>query len=132
MIHRNYFIGLIALVTTALASLCSCFPEDNHGFPKKINFSSDGGSQIIKGDGTGDLYSFTIFEEKDLDNYKEFFNMEMDSLTYEWLTFRPGPSVYKEVELTAIPNETHKNRSMTLLLSFGNSRGTLKVTQKGR
>ena len=132
MTNRNFLIGLTVLAITALISLTSCFPEDNHGFPSKVNFSSDGGSEIIKGE-TNWLAGINIYEGKQLiDGVPVIRSFDDSVASYKWLTLRRVPSEYSKIELIAAPNETNKKRVMTLELEFVDSWGQIRVTQKGR
>ena len=130
MTNRNYHLLSIVLTIAALLSLCSCSPKDNNGFPNKINFSSDGGTEIVKGDNNPNIVY--VYEGKDLVDVKGTYSFERDSLVVcEWLTLRRGSSDC-EFELTAAPNESYKKRILSLELVFGRTWGLISVTQKGR
>lgn len=75
MINLKIYLVCIATIISLL-SFCSCYPLDNHGFPKKVTFSAKGGSEIIKGDGSWWLCDVKIYEGKDMinENRKGTFN----------------------------------------------------------
>lgn len=104
--------------------MASCGLEDNKGYPKKVKFPSSGGTEAYPGES-----SFAYFVLQDGED--EYGSEHVDSITtvsHNWLKVESiGGS--KTITLTAQPNNTGRQRKMTVFGYFGNEFATITVTQ---
>lgn len=124
---------IILMLSIILACICtSCEPEEDFGFPSKINISSEGETIDIKG--SNDLppviRQIELLDYNGDGNNSGLFTEDKDYIetTTDWLTVRYFLAEYKLV-LTATPNETNKKRNLYLYLLSGKSRQEIKVMQ---
>ena len=114
---------LMSFVVTA------CLEEDNHGFPRKVNFPKEGGTIIVMGEGTPTI-NF-INNNGDTVSHWEMVDSG-DSLNwisrYQWISMK-REGLKPVLELTAEPNTTHKKRSARIDLWFFDSFGEIRVSQ---
>ncbi|GEM_PF-2636536 len=108
-------MAILVLGVTIAVSLTSCggllFPS-NHGFPKKVSFSADGGVKTVKGD--RDLYGVEIRTwngstagcEYDGEGRGEYARKD-------WLTAKFN-SKTGEMTITVEPNTTGKKRRLVI------------------
>lgn len=124
MIIRKYITSCSIFLFFLLLTLGSCIPHNQNGYPKKIHFSSKGGTEIVQGNYKA--YDITIYEGTDAKGYTD----ENGIIQYEWLTVRRISEA--NLEVTALPNDTYKKRKLSIFLDFGAEYGEITVTQKGR
>ena len=122
-----YFVCIIYVL------LCtSCEPEEDFGFPSKIEISGKG--ETIEINGSNDVPAWIIqIQVLDYDgdgNSSDPFaeGKEWLETTTDWLTVKYSFTEYKLI-LIAEPNETHKKRKLYLYLLSGNSRQEITVIQ---
>ena len=126
---QKHFLLVVSII---LACLCiSCEPEEDFGFPSKIEISGKGESNDIKG--SNDLPPAIVFIELlnydgDGNNDSGAEDREYFETTTDWLTVKYYPVEYKMV-LVAEPNETNKKRKLYLYLLSGNSRQEITIIQ---
>lgn len=121
------------MLSIVLACICtSCEPEEDFGFPSKINISGEGETIDIKG--SNDLppviRQIELLDYNGDGNNSGLFTEDKDYIetTTDWLTVRYFLAEYKLV-LTATPNETNKKRILYLYLLSRKSRQEIKVMQ---
>ena len=129
MLKRYYLL----LVSVLLICLCaSCEPEENFGFPSKIEISGKGETIEIKGcnDLPPGIVQIQVLDYDGDGNNSGLLTEEKDYLetTTDWLTVKYSFAEYKLV-LIAEPNETNKNRKLYLYLLSGRARQEIIVTQ---
>lgn len=124
---------IILMLSIILACICtSCEPEEDFGFPSKINISGEGETIDIKG--SNDLppviRQIELLDYNGDGNNSGLCTEDKDYIetTTDWLTVRYFLAEYKLV-LTATPNETNKKRNLYLYLLSGKSRQEIKVMQ---
>lgn len=124
---------VILMLSIVLACICtSCEPEEDFGFPSKINISGEGETIDIKG--SNDLppviRQIELLDYNGDGNNSGLFTEDKDYIetTTDWLTVRYFLAEYKLV-LTATPNETNKKRILYLYLLSRKSRQEIKVMQ---
>lgn len=124
---------IVLLVSVILAFICvSCEPEEDFGFPSKIEMSGKGETIEIKG--SNDMPSFVVqIELLDYDgngNNSGLLTEGNDCMetTTDWLTVRYFQTEDKLV-LVAEPNKTNKKRKLYLYLLSGKSRQEITVVQ---
>lgn len=127
---KNFAIFLSIIF--ALVVCTSCEPEEDFGFPSKINLSSNGETIDIKGNNAMPPVVIQI-EVLDYDgngNNSGHLTEGKNHLetTTDWLTVKYFYDEYK-LQLVAEPNNTNKNRKLYLYLLSGNSRQEITVTQ---
>ena len=127
---KNHIILILSFI---LACLCtSCEPEEDFGFPSKMNISGEGESIDIKG--SNDLppviRQIELLDYNGDGNNSGLLTDDKDYIetTTDWLTVRYFFEEYKLV-LIATPNETNKKRNLYLYLLSGKSRQEITVTQ---
>lgn len=115
------------LVALSVLMLASCEPwREQADFPRKIDFSAEGGEQVIAGD-----RQFTYIE---IDNYDGEGNSGQESESgeitcqYEWLTVEcvHGGNTLK---ITALPNESGSQRKLYIYAHSGPNYVSIKVKQ---
>lgn len=124
---------IILMLSIILACICtSCEPEEDFGFPSKINISGEG--ETIDIIGSNDLppviRQIELLDYNGDGNNSGLFTEDKDYIetTTDWLIVRYFLTEYKLV-LTATPNETNKKRILYLYLLSGKSRQEIKVMQ---
>lgn len=88
----------------------SCFREVQNGYPKCVEFSAEGGSQIISGDVS--LGHVEILDGNKTVAYSPP-TSEPINISYEWLTLEKDKWDTSMV-LTAKPNKTGKKRKLKI------------------
>ena len=124
---------IILMLSIILACLCtSCEPEEDFGFPSKINISGDGETIDIKGrkDLPPVIRQIELLDYNGEGNNSGLLTEDRDYIetTTDWLTVRYIFAEYKLI-LTSTPNETNKKRNLYLYLLSGKSRQEITVTQ---
>ncbi|MDE6631635.1 MAG: hypothetical protein K2K23_01405 [Muribaculaceae bacterium] len=124
--HKLLISGIVSLLLIILSiSSCTRFTYNQNGYPKKIHFSSQGGSEIISGNYDAYLY---INDDNDGDSL----TYENDTVEYAWLKVVRIRGGKPSFELTAAPNENPTQRKLQIELYLGTEYGEITVTQKGR
>ncbi|MDE6553232.1 MAG: hypothetical protein K2K98_09795 [Muribaculaceae bacterium] len=130
---KNLVILRLSLFFACMSCLCtSCEPEEDFGFPSKINISGEGESIDIKG--SNDLppviRQIELLDYNGDGNNSGLLTEDKDYIetTTDWLTVKYFIAEYKLV-LTATPNETNKKRNLYLYLLSGKSRQEITVIQ---
>lgn len=130
-----YFVkkANLLLISVILTCLCSsCEPEEDFGFPSKIEISGGGETLEIKGsnDLPPGIIQIQVLDFNGDGNNSGIITDGKDYLdtTTDWLTVKYYPKEYKMV-IVAKPNVTSKKRKLYLYLLSGNSRQEIKVTQ---
>ena len=123
----------LLLISVILTCLCSsCEPEEDFGFPSRIEISGGGETLEIKGsnDLPPGIIQIQVLDFNGDGNNSGIFTGEKDYLntTTDWLTVKYYLKDYK-MTIAAKPNETNKKRKLSLYLLSGNSRQEIKVTQ---
>ena len=123
----------LLLISVILTCLCSsCEPEEDFGFPSRIEISGGGETLEIKGskDLPPGIIQIQVLDFNGDGNNSGIFTGEKDYLntTTDWLTVKYHLKDYKMI-IAAKPNETNKKRKLYLYLLSGNSRQEIKVTQ---
>lgn len=119
----------ILLLTTLLLSLLmvACeFEREQNGYPKNVQFGSEGGTLRYKGD--GQFVSFTL-ENANYDGESSPIIDDSISVTMDWLTVK-GAFYGNEMIITAKPLTEGKSRKLKIYGSFGNTYSETVVTQK--
>lgn len=124
---------LLLVVSIILAYLCaSCEPEEDFGFPSKIEISGKGETIEIKGsnDLPPGIHQIQVLDYNGDGNNSGPFVEGEDYLvtTTDWLTVKYS-FVENKLVLIAKTNETNKNRKLYLYLLSGKSRQEITVTQ---
>lgn len=121
------------MLSMILACLCTyCEPEEDFGFPSKINISGEGETIAIKG--SNNLHQvirqIELLDYNGDGNNSGLLTEDKDYIetTTAWLTVRYIFAEYKLV-LTASPNKTNKKRILYLYLLSGKSRQEITVIQ---
>lgn len=117
---RSFILCILIL------SLTSCFTYNQNGYPKKVHFPAQGGSEIISGNVHANI---DIFED---DEWKTAIYHDKDTIEYDWIKIIRLHGETPSFELTAAPNNTPKQRKLFLHLSYVTEYGGITVTQKGR
>ena len=126
--------GLIVkvLLIALIVLLQSCFPEDNHGYTKKVTFAKAGGVIVLNGEESymtfdirDDQYNYVLSNEQIKDG--EF--VDSISAHMQWLTVKKKVLEPKLI-IIADSFEDDKDRELKIHLSFGSSWGEIKVKQK--
>ena len=125
-------IFTICFSVISMLALSSCEPEENFGFPRRINLSGNGETIEIKGDNDlpPGIIQLQILDYNG-DGHNSWPSAEgKDCLetTTDWLTAKYTFADYK-LTLIAEPNKTERNRKLYLYLLSGNSRQEITVTQ---
>ncbi|MGI6222106.1 MAG: hypothetical protein ACOYJG_00685 [Prevotella sp.] len=99
----------LLLLLLLTMTLVSCGSSDNYGYPTKVHFDKDGGTQTC----TGSESCYAI----DINDYNGNGNATITNgenaegiATYEWLSVKYGYG--NEIEITAQPNNTGKSRTL--------------------
>ncbi|MDE5594411.1 MAG: hypothetical protein K2I89_02420, partial [Muribaculaceae bacterium] len=121
------------LINIFIACICSsCEPEEDFGFPSKIEISGKGATIEIKGsnDLSPGIIQIEVLDYNGDGNNSGLLSEEKEYIetTTDWLTVKYFFAEYKLV-LIAEPNETNKNRKLYLYLLSGKSRQEITVIQ---
>ncbi|MDE5568433.1 MAG: hypothetical protein K2J12_08305 [Muribaculaceae bacterium] len=110
----------------------SCEPEEDFGFPSKIEISGKGETIEIKGsnDLPSGIIQIEVLDYNGDGNNSGLLSEEKEYIetTTDWLTVKYFFAEYTLV-LIAEPNETNKNRKLYLYLLSGKSRQEITVIQ---
>ena len=123
----------VILINIFIACICSsCEPEEDFGFPSKIEISDKGATIEIKGsnDLPPGIIQIEVLDYNGDGNNSGLLSEEKEYIetTTDWLTVKYFFAEYKLV-LIAEPNETNKNRKLYLYLLSGKSRQEITVIQ---
>lgn len=117
------------LFAIAAVILTSCGPTDNYGYPGKVTFEKEGGTQTVEGhscpfDLEIDDYNGNLSSQ----NVKEY---DDDSLRtkYDWLTLKCSRAEDR-IHITAAPNTTGHKRKLYVYGWMGDYSAEITVTQK--
>ena len=119
---------VLSLVSAVLL-LTSCEIFDNRGYPFKVNFGSQGGTQKVFGD--EGIYTLEI-ADYNANGTSAQRDTITDSLivTYEWLTAKAKMIDFdRSITLIAEPNKTGKKRRFYVRGMVDNYSIDIKVTQ---
>ena len=123
--HKHIICGIVSILPL-LFFFSSCFTYNQNGYPKKVHFSSTGGSEIISGN-----YDATLVINGDNISGKTL-TYDMDTIVCTWLKVIRIRGERPSFELIAAPNDNPKKRKLWINLGFGPEYGEITVTQKGR
>ena len=124
---------IILMLSIFFACLCSsCEPEEDFGFPSKMNISAKGETIDIKGRNNLPpvIRQIELLDYNGDGNNSGLLTDDKDYIetTTDWLTVRYFFEEYKLVFI-ATPNETNKKRNLYLYLLSGKSRQEITVIQ---
>lgn len=123
---------LAIVVSTILAYvITSCEPEEDFGFPSKIDVSAKGETiDLVSKDISPHITHIEVLDYDGNGNNSGLLTENQDYIeaTTDWLTVKYYHSEYKLI-LIAGPNVTNKNRKLYLYLLSGNSRQEITVRQ---
>ena len=127
---KKHFLLVVGII---LACLCaSCEPEEDFGFPSKIEISGKGETIEIKGsnDLPPAIIQIQVLDYNGDGNNSGPFAEGEDCLetTTDWLTVKYSFAENKLVFI-AKTNKTNKNRKLYLYLLSGKSRQEITITQ---
>lgn len=116
---------LISLLIAFLLLLSSCEQQDNNGYPKSIEFHSNGGTEMISGDAS---FAYILI----LDGSDEHPSNTEDAtitVSYDWLQVESLQGS-KSLTITAQPNRTGHQRKLKVFGYFGNEYAVINIIQK--
>ena len=121
---------VIFLLIPVLMLFSSCFHEANNGYPKCIEFRSEGGTKKIFGD---DSFShIVIYDGTDAYSSDEGHYSEIDdpiiTVSYDWLQIESLRGS-ESFTITAQPNRTGHKRKLKLEAYFGYEYASIDVIQ---
>lgn len=114
---------LIPFLMTFLLLMASCGLEDNKGYPQKVKFPSSGGTETYSGES---VFAYFVIQDGE-DNYGSQHVDSIITASHDWLKLESIGG--KSITLTAQPNNTGRQRKMTIFGYFGNEFATITVTQ---
>ena len=118
----------IPVLITFLFLLSSCFYHNNNGYPKKVVFYNEGGTETISGNYSfGDLIIQAGSEEY---GSNVLLGDSIISVSYDWLKAETHRGAHS-MTLTAQPNRTGRQRKLKIFGYFGNEYAEIDVIQKG-
>lgn len=123
-VSKSYYIPFLFLISLLMVS---CYPQDNHDYPKTVNIGRDGGVHYIDGI---EIMSVWIIDDHS-NNISESIEYE-DSIVQkaQWLTVVTYPDS-RGLKIIAEPmTGNEKKRELRLEYSWGDSWGMTKVIQK--
>lgn len=127
---KNLSVLLLSVIIAC--TFTSCEPEEDFGFPSKIELSGKGETIEIKGsnDVSPGIIQIQVLDYNGDGNNSGFLTEEKDYIetTTDWLTVKYFFAENK-LALIAEPNETNKNRKLYLYLLSGKSRQEITVIQ---
>lgn len=127
---KNISILLLSVIIACIFT--SCEPEEDFGFPSKIEIAGNGGTIEIKGsnDLPAGIIQIEVLDYNGDGNNSGLLSEEKDYIeaTTDWLTVKYSFAEDKLV-LIATPNDTNKNRKLYLYLLSGRSRQEITVIQ---
>ena len=127
---KKFSILLLSVIIACIFT--SCEPEEDFGFPSKIEISGKGEIIEIKGgnDLPAGIIQIELLDYNGNGNNSGLVSEENDYIeaTTDWLTVKYSFAEDKLV-LIAAPNETNKNRKLYLYLLSGRSRQEITVIQ---
>lgn len=127
---KKFSILLLSVIIACIFT--SCEPEEDFGFPSKIEIAGNGRTIEIKGsnDLPSGIIQIEVLDYNGNGNNSGLLSEEKDYIeaTTDWLTVKYSFAEDKLV-LIAAPNETNKNRKLYLYLLSGRSRQEITVIQ---
>lgn len=127
---KNLSVLLLSVILAC--TFISCEPEEDFGFPSKIELSDKGETIEIKGsnDVSPGIIQIQLLDYNGDGNNSGFLTEEKDYIetTTDWLTVKYFFAENK-LALIAEPNETNKNRKLYIYLLSGKSRQEITVIQ---
>ncbi len=122
---KHYIYLLIAIISLVATS---CDPNyDNKGYPKKVQFSENGGEKVIRGKECA-LF-ITLDNGKERYNYR-IIDEDFTEANLDWLTVR---AKWPEESLTLIAapkSEIGGSKEINIELLFGPEFGEIKVIRE--
>lgn len=115
----------ILLLITFLLLLWSCEQQDNNGYPKSIEFHSNGGIMMISGDAS---FAYILI----LDGSDEHTSNTEDAtirVSHDWLQVESLQGS-KSLTITAQPNKTGRQRKLKVFGYFGNEYAVIDIMQR--
>ena len=116
----------IPFLITFLLLLSSCFFRDNNGYPKKVEFYNDGGTETISGEAS---FGYILIQAG-TDEYASENENSIITVSYDWLKVE-SPQGSKSMTLTVQPNSTGRQRKLKIFGYFGSEYAEIDVIQKG-
>lgn len=119
----KYFTILFLLLSSVL--MTACYPEESHGYPKKIYLPSKGGTRTIVG--RAPILSFFI-EDGSKKYYSKINGDTLVTISCKWLTLKQKYGCDTLI-VTAEPAPSNQKRKITVEGSFGDSYTYITVIQ---
>lgn len=120
----RHLIILFLLLSSFLMTACD-YPEESHGYPKKIYLPSKGGTRAIVGETS--FRSFIIKDESDESDSK-WYGDTLVKISHKWLTLKQKLGCDTLI-VTAEPAPSNQKRKITVEGSFGDSYTYITVIQ---
>lgn len=107
--------------------LCSCYEQEQRGYPDKVSFSEEGGSVVVKG------HEQMLLLCIESDGNVTYSHEEGDTICIEkdWLSARTVKFSH-ELTITAEPSNETKSRGLYIEGNLGDAYAVIEVKQKGR
>lgn len=121
-------LAITAVATAIAISLSSCFREEKMGFPNKVEFGAEGGTQLFQGTDWVYVSGFTPDRVVTPDNPATIDTLtDIETVTNGWLTVITNPNA--TVTFVARPNDTPSPRHMTVEVTSAYKYHDIKIWQ---